>query len=137
VSDFPLYQALAISPILGDENFAIFLRKDLIIQAQIRYSVDIGEIEVKALFEQITALSNGKKYPMMIIYSDFDSFTKEALILFASHTFTTAEALVSIDNWGMSIMANHYVKRFNPIRPTQFFTKPEEAIIWLSSFHEL
>lgn len=132
---FPLYSELSISEILVFENYAIFLRSDNIIQVQIKDDFDCDVEDSQNILNCIKKLSQGKKYPLLAIYSDFNSFSKEANALVAKHKLTLADALVTNNNFGLKLMAKFYLKINKPIRPTRIFNDVDTAIAWLNTFN--
>ncbi len=132
---FPLYSELTISEILAFDNYAVFLRSDNIIQVQIRDDFDCDVKDAQNILNCIKKLSNGKKYPLLAIYSDFNSFSKEANALVAKHKLTLADALVTNNNFGLKLMAKFYLKINKPVRPTRIFNEVETALVWLKTFN--
>ncbi|MBL0048066.1 MAG: hypothetical protein IPP32_08240 [Bacteroidetes bacterium] len=132
---FPLYSELSISEILAFDNYAVFLRSDNIIQVQIKDDFDCDVKDAQNILNCIKKLSNGKKYPLLAIYSDFNSFSKEANALVAKHKLTLADALVTNNNFGLKLMAKFYLKINKPVRPTRIFNEVETALVWLKTFN--
>lgn len=133
---YPKNEHLAIGEIIRLQESVIFLRKDGILQIQTKDYVSIGEQESYALIELLKAISGGKKYPAMILYGDFNSFSKEAMEIFAAHEVTSADALVATDNLASAIISNLFFKTTKQNRPIQIFHTEEEALVWLKSLEE-
>jgi hypothetical protein len=130
---FPKNANLAIGEILQLQDSAIFLRKDGIIQIQTKDYVSIKENESIGLVQILKAISGEKKFPALILYGEFNSFSKEAMDIFASHDVTTADALVATDNLASAILSNLFFKTTKQNRPMQLFHSEEEAVAWLKS----
>jgi hypothetical protein len=131
---FPSNVKLAISEIIQTEKFAIFLRSDNIIQVQIADGVECDLQDTKQIVLAIENVCDGNKYPLMALYGSFDTFTKEGMDIIANHPYSIADALVTHQHWAIELIAKFYLKRFNPIRPTQLFSNEESALRWLKSF---
>ena len=132
---FPRFSELAKSEIITYPFYAIFLRNDNIIQIDIKDNFDCELADSKKMLDAIRQLSRGRKYPLLVIYSDFNSFTKEAKDFVAKSTETTADALVG-DGFAFKMVGNIYLRMSKPIRPTKLFNDVESALKWLEQFNE-
>lgn len=137
LNKFPMFIELAKSAVFGNESCYMFLRNDNILQIHMNEFITCGLIEAEFLLETLTKLSDGKKLPLLAIYSNFNTFSKEAIELVASHQITCADALVTQDDMLMRILATHYIERNKPIRPTQIFNDVEDALKWLQNYRPL
>ena len=112
----------------------IDFRNDGILHVRVDDNVHIHEADVKNLHTQINEITQGKSYPMLFEYGEFNSFTDEALSLFARETPSKADALLLNDSFLLAAFANHYLETNDLKRPTKLFYKKEEAIQWLTQF---
>ena len=133
LKNFPLYSDKAQSGIMVFEKYAVFLRKDNIIQIQMKDNFDCNLDDAKKIVECIIHLSNNKKYPLLSIYGEDNNFSAETKSFIASHQNTTADALVS-NNILFNLIANFYLKFNKPVRPTRLFSNVDKAIEWLTNF---
>ncbi len=131
--EFPLFSDFAQSEILMFDYYSVFLRKDDIIQIQVKDNFECEVEDSQNVFNCIKQLSNGRKYPLLAIYSDFNSFSDEAKALVAKHTLTLADALVG-KGTAFKIVGNFYLRISKPVRPTRLFTDVESALIWLEKY---
>ena len=125
---------IPVSEIIENEKFTMYLRNDLIVQIQIKAGFFFDEPDVLLVLEGIRTVSKGKKFPILAIYSTNIGFSNKAKNIIAAHQLTTADALVTLDNWPIRVLANFYIKVNKPIRPTRIFGDSESAIKWLSTF---
>ncbi len=132
---FPKFSELAKSEIISYTNYAIFLRNDNIVQINIKDNFDCEIADSKIMLDAIKQLSRGKKYPLLVLYSDFNSFTKEAKDFVAKSNETSADALVG-DGFAFKMVGNIYLRMNKPIRPTKLFNDVENALKWLEQFKE-
>ncbi|MEI6488899.1 MAG: hypothetical protein WCP52_08050 [Bacteroidota bacterium] len=132
-SEFLLFSNLAQSEILMFEYYTVFLRKDNIIQIQVKDNFECELEDSQNMLNCIQQLSDGRKYPLLVIYSDFNSFSDEAKALVAKHTLTSADALVG-KGTAFKIVGNFYLRISTPVRPTRLFTDVESALIWLEKY---
>ena len=130
---FPLFSELAKSEILEFEYYAVFLRKDNIVQIQIKDNFECELEDAKRILECIKQVSKKNKYPLLAIYSNFNSFSKEAKALVAKHTLTIADGLVG-NGVAFKIVGNFYLNINKPVRPTRLFNDIESALLWLERF---
>ena len=127
------YSNLVASEIIQTIGYSIFLRKDNIIQLQIHETFFVELSDAMSILESILKLSNGTKYPLLVIYADDNSFSTETRAYIANHTLTKADALVGT-SLALRIVGNFYIKINKPIRPTRMFNDVESAMIWLNAF---
>ena len=132
---FPKFSELAKSEIISYTKYAIFLRNDNIVQINIKDNFDCEIADSKIMLDAIKQLSRGKKYPLLVLYSDFNSFTKEAKDFVAKSNETSADALVG-DGFAFKMVGNIYLRMNKPIRPTKLFNDVENALKWLEQFKE-
>ena len=128
-----LYLDLATSEVIQTDGYTMFLRKDNIIQLQIHEHFFVELKDAMLILEDITKLSNGHKYPLLVIYADDTSFSNETRVYISKHTLTKADALVS-KSLALRIIGNFYIKMNKPIRPTKLFNDADDAITWLQTF---
>lgn len=127
---------MAASEIFLFEKFGVFLRKDNIIQIQTKDGFDCELKDAQNILESIKAVSGDRKYPLMSIYGNFNTYSKEVKTLSASHELTLADGLVYADNWALRMIGNLYITMYCPIRPTKIFSDEKSALIWLQSFNK-
>ena len=130
---FPLFSELAISEIIEYEYYAVFLRKDNIVQVQMKDNFECELEDSKKIVESITKVSGDNKYPLLAIYSDFNAFSKEATDFVSKSTATLADALVG-NGIAFRMVGNFYLNFNKPIRPTRLFNDMESALKWLEKF---
>jgi hypothetical protein len=133
--EFPAFSEMAVSEIFQYEKFAVFLRSDNIIQVQVKDSIDINFSDVKDILNCIQLLSGEKTYPLIALYGTFNTFEKDAMTLVSQHNLTRADALITEDNWAITLIAKFYLKMFPPVRPTQIFKETQTALRWLQTFN--
>ncbi|OFY87986.1 MAG: hypothetical protein A3F72_08435 [Bacteroidetes bacterium RIFCSPLOWO2_12_FULL_35_15] len=130
--NFPSYTELAVSEILQFEFYAVFLRSDNIIQIQTKDNFDCELQDAKNILDCIQKVSKGNKFPLLAIYANFNTFSKEVNTYIATHTLTKADALVGF-SFAFILVGNFYLKINKPIRPTKLFNDVESALIWLKN----
>ena len=130
----PLFAELAKSEIIQFEYYAIFLRNDNIVQIHMQNNFECELEDSQRILECIKQVSKEKKYPLLAIYSDFNSFSKEAKDFVSVSTATVADALVG-NGVAFKIIGNFYLRINKPIRPTRLFNDVESALQWLKQFH--
>jgi hypothetical protein len=72
----------------------------------------------------------------LMILGEFTNYSDEAKSYSASYEgtkYSLAEAII-VKNIGLRIVAQMYLVMNKPIVPSRFFTKTEEAIVWLKSY---
>ena len=131
-SEFPSYSELAVSEILQCEFYAVFLRNDNIVQIQTKDNFDCELNDAINILDSIKRVSNGNKYPLLAIYSNFNTYSKEVTAHIASHDLTKADALVGF-NFAFILVANFYLRINKPNRPTKLFKDVDSAINWLKT----
>ena len=124
---------LALSDIIQTSGYHIFLRKDNILQLQMHNSFYVELDDAINILECIIKLSNGSKYPLLVIYADDNLFSNETRAHIAKHTLTKADALVGT-SLALRIVGNFYLNINKPIRPTRMFDDELSAIKWLNTF---
>jgi hypothetical protein len=125
---------LAQSEILGNEKCWMFLRRDNILQINLDKNVHIDLEEALFFLNVLEKLSAGNKYPLLAIYSEFNSFSPVALDLVTHHKITTADALVIKSDLLMRIIATYYSESPSLLRPTKIFNDEDSALAWLKQF---
>lgn len=127
------FQEIAQSEIISFEGYFIFLRNDNIIQLQFKAGFS-GELEDAInIVNTIKKLGNGIRYPLLVIYSDDNLFSKENREYVASNeisNYVKADALV-MKSLALKIIGNFYLKFNKPARPTRMFVDAETAVQWL------
>ena len=127
------YSDLVLSEIIQTTGYHIFLRRDNILQLQMHDSFYVELDDAINILECIIKLSNGNKYPLLVIYADDNLFSSETRAHIAKHTLTKADALVG-KSLALRIIGNFYMKINKPIRPTRMFDDELSAIKWLNTF---
>lgn len=133
--NFPNDADLAVSDILYFDNYAVFMRRDRIIQVHIKDDFACEVEDSQNILNCIEKLSKGKKYPLLVIYSDFNTFSKEATALVAKHKLTKADALVINNNFALKLLGKFFLRVNKPIRPTRIFDDVDSALGWLKTFY--
>lgn len=124
---------LAISKIILSNGFSIFLRKDKIIQLELSNSFFVELNDARCILENISKLSDGNKYPLLVIYADDNLFSTETRDLISKHSLTKADALIG-KSLALKIIGNFYMKINKPSRPTCMFNDVASAIKWLKAY---
>jgi hypothetical protein len=109
-------------------------RDDGIVLVRINDNVHITAADVQNLHLQIAEITAGKICPMLFEYGEFNTFSDEALTLFANETPSKADAFVLNESFLLTAFANHYLELTHPQRPTKLFYDAAEAIAWLKKF---
>lgn len=125
---------IPVSEIVENDKFCVFLRNDLIVQVQIKQGHFFDVPEVTAILAAIKQVSKNNKFPILALYATNIGFSKKAKEIVAAHELTTADALVTHDNWPLRIIANLYLKVNKPVRPTRIFGDEKSAIQWLKLY---
>lgn len=134
---YPLYVEMAVSEILSFEKYSVFLRRDNIVQIQTKDNFDCELNDARNILKCIEKVSNGNKYPLLVIYANFNTFSKEVKAYIASHKLTTADALVTpANNLALKIVGNIYLRINKPVRPTKIFSNVEDALVWLKTCNQ-
>jgi hypothetical protein len=130
INQFP---EIARSEIISFEGYSIFLRNDHIIQLQFKAGFS-GELDDAInIINTIKKLSNGIRYPLLVIYADGNLFSKENREYVAGNeisNYVKADALV-MKSLALKIIGNFYLKFNKPLRPTRMFVDTETAVQWL------
>jgi hypothetical protein len=88
------------------------------------------------IFEAMSKLGKGKKYPVLIDAGEFTSIDKEARTFAASagaNIYTMADAIAFL-NLAQKLLAEFYLKNDKPVVPTKLFSHKSEALAWLKTF---
>ena len=124
-----------ISNITTDSYF-IRYRKDGIMHFHIIKADLIDLFRYKEIIEEIGRMLNYKKVPFLVSSEPFEIIGDEIRDFISSKEgapYSIADAIIS-DNEGVNLLANFYIRINKPFRPTKFFKKEEEAILWLTEF---
>ena len=89
--------------------------------------------DVTEVLDGIKKVSKGNIFPLIAVYETNIGFSKKAKDIVANHHLTTADALVTLDNWPIRVLANFYLKVNKPVRPTRIFGDILSAVEWLKS----
>lgn len=100
---------------------------------------DNVELEVEDVIELVgfqRELGGGKTYPVIVLPSP-TATTNSDLIKYISKKdslpYTKADAFI-LTSVAQKILAKLYIRFVPPERPTQFFTRKEEALKWIEKF---
>jgi hypothetical protein len=107
-----------------------------IIHVHINEGCDVDLSDAVLAVEEMGKLGGGKKYPVLVDAGAFSSTDKEVRLFSASaesNIYTLADA-IAYYNLGQKLLADFYVKHYQPVVPTKVFAKKEEAIQWLKTF---
>ena len=105
-------------------------KKDILID------LDVAKTMVRDRVE----FTEGKSYPMFIYFSNLQSATKEAREYMSSPDGGLKGILSGAflsDSVVTTVVVNLYLKINKPSVPAKFFTKKEDALIWLESFKNM
>jgi hypothetical protein len=105
---------------------------------EVKPDVELEVEDVVRLVQFQGELGNGKAYPV-IIHPSPTSTTNSDLIRYISKKdslpYTKADAFI-LTSVAQKILAKLYIRFVPPERPTQFFTKKEDALKWIEKFIE-
>lgn len=122
---------IPVSEVLDNNRFTIYLRNDLIVYVLIKQNNFFDVPDVTEVLESIKKVSKGNIFPLIAVYETNIGFSKNAKDIVAKHHLTTADALVTLDNWPIRVLANFYLKVNKPVRPTRIFGDVNSALEWL------
>lgn len=114
-------------------GYSLFMRSDNIIELHFENGFSGSVDDARNMVSLFKKLSGRFKPSLLVIYSEDNTFTKEAREYTASKEVSDvlkADALV-IKGLAMRIIGNGYLKINKPNRPTRLFNSKEEAIDWL------
>jgi len=129
----PLKIDNAQSEIIDCEYYTVNMRTDDIIQMQIKDGFYCELEDAKKLLNYVLQLSGVKIYPLLVIYPEIKSYTKEASDFIAKHTHTLADGLIGTSST-FFMLGNFYLVFNKPMRPTKLFRDVEPALKWLKQF---
>jgi len=117
-------------------SFIASLRSDGIVHFDMKdikdYTIEIVDAQTKALFE----LGEGKKLPVLLTISSYNSPNDETMKYAAEEKnikYTAAVAVV-VDSLALRLGTNFYLNFFKPELPTKLFNSKEDAIGWLKKY---
>ncbi len=120
-----------------DFSFAtLILTKDGIAVLDFKDNQEISLDNAIELNETLATLIKGIRVPILMIMGEFTNYSDEAKSYSASYEgtkYSLAEAIL-VKNIGLRIVAQMYLVINKPSVPTKFFTKTEDAIVWLKSY---
>lgn len=120
------------------DKFKVTLENNRYFVVIIKEDVEMEVVDIQQLVEFQKILGGGKKYPVITLPSP-TSTTNSDLFRYISEKnnlpYTIADAFV-LTSVPHKILAKLYVRFSPPQRPTDFFTKREDAMIWLEKFME-
>ena len=122
---------IPVSEVIDNNKFTIYLRNDLIVYVLIKQNNFFDVPDVTEVLASIKKVSKGNVFPLIAIYETNIGFSKKAKDIVANHHLTTADALVTLDNWPIRVLANFYLKVNKPVRPTRIFGEVNTALDWL------
>ena len=125
------YPDIPVSEVIDNNKFTIYLRNDLIVYVLIKQNNFFDVPDVTEVLDGIKKVSKGNVFPLIAIYETNIGFSKNAKDIVANHHLTTADALVTLDNWPIRVLANFYLKVNKPVRPTRIFGEVNTALDWL------
>lgn len=98
--------------------------------------LDVADVVILVRFQE--ELGKGKAFPV-IIHPSSTSTTNSDLINYISKKenlpFTKADAFI-LTSVAQKILAKLYIRFVPPERPTQFFTKMDDAVKWIEKFFD-
>lgn len=113
--------------------FKMYQSNDGILINRIKEHNLIEEKDVRELLSLTEKYTNNKRYPFLIVMSEFTLLTKEAKILSGSEEgtrFSLCEAVL-LNNIANKIIFNTYLLISKPKVPTRAFTNSNDAFEWL------
>ncbi|MCW3072246.1 MAG: hypothetical protein JWO44_2136 [Bacteroidetes bacterium] len=125
--------------ILSEKKFeaiSVAIRIDGLAQVSISGDEEIDVQHVKLIVDRLEELGSGKRFPLLILVSEYILPTPEARAYIASpesDPFASAEAYV-IRSFPQKLVGNIYLGFNKPARPTRLFNNEEKAIEWLKTF---
>jgi len=118
------------------ETISVAIRIDGIARVNISGEEDIDVQHVKLVVDTLEELGSGKRFPLLIVVSEYILPTPEARAYIAtpeSDPFALAEAYV-IRSFPQKLVGNMYLSFNKPARPTRLFNDEEKAVEWLKTF---
>jgi len=118
------------------KNIEVTLMKEGILHIHLMANTEITLNDSVLAVEEMGRLSQGKKLPVFIDAGEFCIIDKEVRLFSASaesNLYTVADA-IAYSNLGQKLIADFYIKENKPSVPTQEFSDPQKAILWLQSF---
>lgn len=118
------------------EAFTIKLRSDGIIHSHTSSSVSFNVESLKKFNVVMGEMVNYKMTPLLITFDEFAIPSVETRHFWAkkeSAPYVSADAYLTA-TLGHKLIGNVYLQFNKPGRPTQLFTKQQDAIIWLRTF---
>jgi len=105
---------------------------------EVKNDVEFELDDLKELIEFQKELGEGKALPVLIYPSPSATTNSDVLKYMAKSEnvpFTKCDAFV-LHSIPQKILAKFYTRLLSPGRPTEFFTRQEEALKWLQNFFE-
>lgn len=105
---------------------------------EVKPDVELEVEDILILVEYQKELGGGKTYPVVVLPHP-TSTTNSDLIRYISKKeslpYTKADAFI-LTSVAQKILAKLYIRFVPPERPTQFFTRKEEAFKWIEKFFD-
>jgi len=121
---------------IKQKKINVSLLREGIIHLHVKEGADVELTDAVLAVEAMGKIGGGKKYPVQVDAGPFSSVDKEVRLFSASaesNIYTLADA-IAYYNLGQKLLAEFYVKRYQPVVPTRVFAKKADAINWLKTF---
>jgi hypothetical protein len=118
------------------DKFSLTLVNGNYFLMEVKPDIELEVEDVITLVQFQKELGHGKLYPV-IIHPSPTATTNSDLIRYISKKdslpYTKADAFI-LTSVAQKILAKLYIRFVPPERPTQFFTRMEEAVKWIQKF---
>ncbi|MDF2438102.1 MAG: hypothetical protein K0Q95_2478 [Bacteroidota bacterium] len=118
------------------ESHILSIREDGIARIRIKENIEVDVIHVREIVNALEILGNRKKFPLLILSSEYTLPTADArtyIASAASNPYASAEAYM-IRSLPQKLVGNVYLSFNKPARPTRLFTEEAKAVEWLRTF---
>jgi hypothetical protein len=126
------------APIKDSEKFTLTLVNCRYFLMEVKDDVELEVSDILILVDFQKELGGGRTYPVIILPSP-TATTNSDLIKYISKKehlpYTKADAFI-LTSVAQKILAKLYIRFVPPERPTQFFTKKEDAFKWIEKYFD-
>ena len=125
-----------VNKVIETRTAKVFLREDGIIQNDILPQAEISLQDAIESTSVGVSLSHGIKRPILVIFGDVKSLSREARAYFSGEEAakaTVAIALVISSHIGR-LIGNFMIGLNKTVYPTRLFNTEDQAVVWLKGF---
>jgi len=118
-----------------EPKFSLKVIDNLFYQVELAEDIDFEISDLQELVEAEKELG-GQKLPVLVLCEPTTNTNVDLMNYLSknkNNPYSVADAFV-INSISQSILANFYSKINKPERPTKFFTKREDALVWIKQF---